>query len=86
MVPDIAVEGDQGQGAACDRAVRFRHRSGSAAAAAKNADVAIVFAYQWESEGMDLRHFPFPTIRTKSSPRWRRPIRTPSWCLKQAAR
>ena len=26
----------------------------TAAAAAKNADVAIVFAYQWESEGMDL--------------------------------
>jgi len=27
----------------------------AAAAAAKNADVAIVFAYQWESEGFDLR-------------------------------
>ena len=27
----------------------------AAAAAAKSADVAIVFAYQWESEGMDLK-------------------------------
>ena len=27
----------------------------AAAALAKNADVAVVFAYQWESEGMDLR-------------------------------
>ncbi|HWE86426.1 MAG TPA: glycoside hydrolase family 3 C-terminal domain-containing protein [Terracidiphilus sp.] len=27
----------------------------AAATAAKNADVAIVFAYQWESEGMDLK-------------------------------
>ncbi len=28
---------------------------GTASSAAKNADVAIVFAYQWESEGMDLK-------------------------------
>jgi beta-glucosidase len=28
---------------------------GTASAAAKSADVAIVFAYQWESEGMDLK-------------------------------
>jgi beta-glucosidase len=31
-----------------------------AAAAAKNADVAIVFAYQWESEGMDLPDLTLP--------------------------
>ena len=29
--------------------------AGKAAEAAKSADVAIVFAYQWESEGMDLK-------------------------------
>jgi beta-glucosidase len=32
----------------------------SAAAAAKNADVAVVFAYQWESEGMDLPSLSLP--------------------------
>ena len=32
----------------------------SAAAAAKSADVAIVFAYQWESEGMDLDNLSLP--------------------------
>jgi beta-glucosidase len=32
----------------------------AAAAAAKNADVAIVFAYQWESEGMDLASLSLP--------------------------
>ncbi|MGA8043291.1 MAG: glycoside hydrolase family 3 C-terminal domain-containing protein [Terracidiphilus sp.] len=32
----------------------------SAAAAAKDADVAIVFAYQWESEGMDLPSLSLP--------------------------
>ncbi len=32
----------------------------SAAAAAKGADVAIVFAYQWESEGMDLPSLSLP--------------------------
>jgi beta-glucosidase len=32
----------------------------AAAAAAKNADVAIVFAYQWESEGMDLDSLSLP--------------------------
>jgi beta-glucosidase len=32
----------------------------SAAALAKNADVAIVFAYQWESEGMDLDSLSLP--------------------------
>jgi beta-glucosidase len=33
---------------------------GAAAAAAKNADVAIVFAYQWLSEGMDLPTLSLP--------------------------
>jgi beta-glucosidase len=32
----------------------------AAAAAAKGADVAIVFAYQWESEGMDLPNLSLP--------------------------
>jgi hypothetical protein len=32
----------------------------SAAALAKSADVAIVFAYQWESEGMDLDNLSLP--------------------------
>jgi beta-glucosidase len=32
----------------------------SAAALAQNADVAIVFAYQWESEGMDLENLSLP--------------------------
>src|SRR5271167_4698839 len=32
----------------------------SAAALAKNSDVAIVFAYQWESEGMDLENLSLP--------------------------
>jgi beta-glucosidase len=32
----------------------------SAAALAKNADVAIIFAYQWESEGMDLDSLALP--------------------------
>jgi beta-glucosidase len=34
--------------------------SSAAAAAAKSADVAIVFAYQWESEGMDLDTLALP--------------------------
>ncbi len=34
--------------------------SASAAALAKSADVAIVFAYQWESEGMDLDSLSLP--------------------------
>jgi beta-glucosidase len=32
----------------------------AAAALAKIADVAIVFAYQWESEGMDLDSLSLP--------------------------
>lgn len=32
----------------------------AAAALAKNADVAIVYAYQWESEGMDLKSLSLP--------------------------
>jgi len=32
----------------------------AAAAAAKGADVAIVFAYEWESEGMDLKNLSLP--------------------------
>jgi len=32
----------------------------AAAALAKSADVAIVFAYQWESEGMDLKNLSLP--------------------------
>jgi beta-glucosidase len=32
----------------------------SAAALAKNSDIAIVFAYQWESEGMDLANLSLP--------------------------
>ncbi len=35
----------------------------SAAAAAKGADVAIVFAYQWESEGMDLPSLSLPNYK-----------------------
>ena len=38
----------------------------AAAAAAKGADVAIVFAYEWESEGMDLPNLSLPTIRMRS--------------------
>ncbi len=40
------------------------HRSGRAAkAAAKGADVAIVFAYRWESEGMDLPNLSLEKLR-----------------------
>jgi beta-glucosidase len=35
----------------------------AAAAAAKGADVAIVFAYQWESEGMDLPSLSLPVYK-----------------------
>jgi beta-glucosidase len=35
----------------------------AAAAAAKNADVAVVFAYQWESEGMDLPSLSLPKYK-----------------------
>lgn len=35
----------------------------AAAAAAKGADVAIVFAYQWESEGMDLPSLALPNYK-----------------------
>jgi len=35
----------------------------SAAAAAKGADVAIVFGYQWESEGMDLASLSLPVYK-----------------------
>jgi beta-glucosidase len=34
-----------------------------AAAMAKRADVAIIFAYQWESEGMDLPNLSLPTCQ-----------------------
>jgi beta-glucosidase len=37
----------------------------AAAAAAKGADVAIVFAYQWESEGMDLPSLSLPNYKTE---------------------
>jgi beta-glucosidase len=36
----------------------------AAAAAAKGADVAIVFAYQWESEGMDLPTLSLPAYKS----------------------
>lgn len=36
----------------------------SAAAAAKDADVAIVFGYQWESEGMDLPSLALPNYKS----------------------
>ena len=55
LVPDFAAEGDPGTRAACDREVRPGHDPAAAAAAAKGADVAIVFAYKWASEGMDLK-------------------------------
>ena len=35
----------------------------AAAAAAKNAEVAVVFAYQWESEGMDLPSLALPKYK-----------------------
>jgi beta-glucosidase len=35
----------------------------AAAAAAKGADVVVVFAYQWESEGMDLPSLSLPTYK-----------------------
>jgi beta-glucosidase len=48
VVPRANVQYDPGTDAA------------SAAALAKSADVAIVFAYQWESEGMDLSSLSLP--------------------------
>ena len=39
----------------------------AAAAAAKGADVAIVFAYQWESEGMDLPTLALPNYKLDST-------------------
>jgi beta-glucosidase len=47
-LPNAKVEFNSGQDPA------------AAAALAKNADVAIVFAYQWESEGMDLPSLSLP--------------------------
>lgn len=47
-VPGVRVQYDPGTDPA------------EAAAMAKNADVAIVFAYQWESEGMDLESLSLP--------------------------
>ena len=47
-MPNAKVEFDSGQDLA------------AAAAAAKSADVAIVFAYQWESEGVDLSTLALP--------------------------
>jgi beta-glucosidase len=46
--PDVNVEYDSGTDPS------------AAAALAKTADVAIVFAYQWESEGMDLESLSLP--------------------------
>src|ERR1017187_10566614 len=40
--------------------VQFDSGADPAAAVAKNADVAVVFAYQWESEGMDLDSLSLP--------------------------
>ena len=59
----------------------------AAAAVAKKADVAIVFAYQWESEGMDLDSLT-PSRASGRSDREElpRPIRIRSSCSKPAAR
>lgn len=48
MLPDAKVEFNSGQDPA------------SAAALAKSSDVAIIFAHQWEAEGMDLRSLSLP--------------------------
>ncbi len=60
LVSDFAAEVDSREGAGAS--VRFDSGSNpeAAAALAKSADVAIVFAYQWESEGMDLESLSLP--------------------------
>ena len=60
LVPHLAAEGDRGTRAQGQGEVRFGHDPAAAAALAKTADVAIVFAYQWESEGMDLPSLSLP--------------------------
>ena len=52
--PTSPLKAIQARAPKANSQVRPRRRPCSAAAAAKGADVAIVFAYQWESEGMDL--------------------------------
>ena len=60
VVSDVAAE----VGAALANGANVQFDSGAdpaaAAALAKGADVAIVFAYQWESEGMDLDSLSLP--------------------------
>ena len=60
LVSHFAAEVDSSQGSGAN--VQFDSGADPAAAAAlaKNADVAIVFAYQWESEGMDLDSLSLP--------------------------
>jgi beta-glucosidase len=56
----------------------------SAAALARNADVALVFVYQWQSEDMDLPDLSLPEKQDVPSTTWRQRTPTPSWCSKRA--
>jgi len=57
-----------------------------AVSAAKNADVAIVFALQWMTEGSDVPNLSLRARRTRSSRPLLPPTRARSWCWKRAAR
>jgi beta-glucosidase len=59
LVSHLAAEGDSGRAPKAN----VKYDSGAdpgGSRAAKGADVAIVFAYQWESEGMDLPSLSLP--------------------------
>jgi beta-glucosidase len=60
MVPHVAAQGAAGE--VPNAKVEFDSGQDpmAAAALAKRADVAIVFAYQWQSEGMDLTTLSLP--------------------------
>ena len=60
MVSHLAAEGDSSESSGGDRAIRLGRRSFSGRQFGKNSDVAIVFVYQWESEGMDLDTLSLP--------------------------
>jgi beta-glucosidase len=60
MVSDVTPECNSGQGPSRECSYNPGTDPASAAALAKTADVAIVFAYQWESEGMDLDSLTLP--------------------------
>ena len=64
LVPDIATEVIANKAPGTKVSFASNENVAAAAALAKQSDIAIVFAYQWSSEGMDLKNLRFLKIRS----------------------